>query len=87
MWQFFVIMIVGIITYALMLFIVRDKFFLSNLRNVFSSVKRKLHFGKVHDPEIQTESELNTIENVDSKDSTQIQQNKKSEESDVQKHE
>lgn len=87
MWQFFVIMIVGIITYALMLFIVRDKFFLSNLRNVFSSVKRKLHFGKVHDPEIQTESEPNTIENVDSKDSTQIQQNKKSEESDVQKHE
>ena len=87
MWQFFVIMIVGIITYALMLFIVRDKFFLSNLRNVVSSVKRKLHFCKVHDSEIQTESEPNTIENVDSKDSTQIQQNKKSEESDVQKHE
>ena len=86
MWQFFVIMIVGIITYALMLFIVRDKFFLSNLRNVVSSVKRKLHFGKVHDSAIQAESEPNTIENVDSKDSTQIQQNIKSEESDVQRH-
>lgn len=85
LWQFFVIVLAGVIVYASMLFIVRDRFFLANFKNVFSSVKRKLHFCKAHDSAVSTETEINTIANIDSDDSTQTQQDINKEKSDVQK--
>lgn len=85
LWQFFVIMMIGVIVYASMLFIVRDKFFLTNLKNAVSSLKRRAHRGKAPDPVSSTETEINTIENIGSNDSIQMQQNIEEEESDVQK--
>ena len=45
-WQFFVIAIVGVIVYALMLFLLRDRFFLNNIKNFFRLMTRKLHRDK-----------------------------------------
>lgn len=42
LWQFIVIMFVGIITYLTSLFILRDKFFIQNIKNLFMSLKQKL---------------------------------------------
>lgn len=41
-WQFFVIMTVGVIVYGLMLFVLRDSFFLNNVKSVIGAIKRKL---------------------------------------------
>lgn len=40
-WTFAVIMATGIITYALMLFILRDRFFLNNVKTLLKLLKRK----------------------------------------------
>ena len=42
-WTFFVIMIVGVITYAAMLLLLRDRFFLSQSKNFLAMLKEKLH--------------------------------------------
>lgn len=45
-WQFFVIMLTGIIVYIAALLILRDKFFIGNAKSVFNSIKQKLYRKK-----------------------------------------
>lgn len=42
-WTFLLTMAVGIIVYVILLLILRDKFFISNVKNVFNSIKNKIN--------------------------------------------
>lgn len=63
-WQFFVTAAVGVIVYALMLFVLRDKFFLDNLKSVLSAFKRKLFRAPVIVTSNQEEMSVNTATDV-----------------------
>lgn len=45
-WSFLVIVLVGVITYLVMLFILRDEFFVYLLRSIFQWIKNKFHQRK-----------------------------------------
>ena len=89
-WTFAVIMATGIITYALMLFILRDRFFLNNVSTIFLIFKKKFApIQKAASDETKTaaDDEENEAQKEDV-DKTDIADNKideKKEESDVQK--
>ena len=89
-WTFAVIMATGIITCALMLFILRDRFFLNNVSTIFLIFKKKFApIQKAASDETKTaaDDEENEAQKEDV-DKTDIADNKideKKEESDVQK--
>lgn len=71
-WTFVVIMLVGVITYALALFLLRDKFFLDNVKNFLRMFREHFAKGKAVSPEPklpQNESLQNSLQS--SEDTTQ----------------
>ena len=74
LWQFIVITLVGIIVYALALLILRDKFFITNVKNVWSAIINKL-FKKPSQQAVSSEIELSGSNLGELEDDTNINTN------------